>query len=215
MTQTQHDTAPQYNDTRPPAHIRPPIPQPPLPILLHADALPLAPPLPTLPANRTTGNTDDSIGSDHVTMEIGPHDDKTTFLSHIRRRAADKATSSSHDMTVSSADGDKATATSAIDTGDVGMEGSASAPPADVTTNNTVNPIGFGGTIPMGPSDDTHAVNSDTATSPTLKRKRKYSPAKVGQRRRRWCNDGRDLNNTTRTLNSGGAQAGGDGGSGV
>ena len=133
MTQTQYNTTPQYNSTiPPPAHIRPPIPQPPLPILLHAGTLPLAPSLATLPANRTTGNADDSIGSGHVTMEMGPHNDSDPYRhaltmrpprkvrpvcffnyynhfpsTHTRRRAADDATSSSHDVTASSSDGDK------------------------------------------------------------------------------------------------------------
>ena len=59
MIQTQRDTTPQYNDTIPPGHIWPLVPQPPFPILLHVvGALPLAPPLPTIPANRTTNNAD-------------------------------------------------------------------------------------------------------------------------------------------------------------
>ena len=116
--------------------------------------------------------------------------------------------------------------------------------PAHIT-GNTNNPVGLDRTTPMGPNDDTliansntaasptleettasaidsgpnddtHIAESDTAASPTLKRKRKYSPTKAAQRRRRWYNDERDLNNTTRTpTDSGGAQAGGDGGSGV
>ena len=93
-------------------------------------------------------------------MEVEPHDDITTFLLHIRRSAADKTTSSSHDVTVSSADGDKATATSAIDTGDVDTECGASAPPADMAIGNTNNPIGLDGTMPMGPSDDTHVADA-------------------------------------------------------
>ena len=101
-------------------------------------------------------------------MEMGPHDDITAFLSHIRRRADDEATSSSHDVTASSAGGNKATATSAVDAGDVDMEGGAFAPPADVAIGNTNNPTDFDGTIPIRPSDDTHVVNSDTAASPTL-----------------------------------------------
>ena len=122
--------------------------------------------------------------------------------------------------------------------------GRAPASPAVVTIGSTNNLVDLGGITPMGPNDgtlivnsdiaaspllekttasavdtgphdDTHIIDSGTAASPTLKRKRKYSPARVGQRRRRWYNDGRDLNNTTRTPTSGGAQAGGDGGSGV
>ena len=83
---------------------------------------------------------------------------------------------------------------------------SAALPTLEETTASAVD---------TGPHDDTNIINSGTTASPTLKRKRKYSPAKAEQRRRRWCNDGRDLNNTTRTPNSGGAQAGGDGGGGV
>ena len=52
--------------------------QPPLPILLHADALPFATPLPTLPADRTTGNADDSTGFDHATIDVGPRGDEIT-----------------------------------------------------------------------------------------------------------------------------------------
>ena len=73
-------------------------------------------------------------------MNVGPQDDITTFLLHIRRCAADKATSSSHDATVTSADGDKATATSAIGTGDVDTEGGASAPPADMPGHSVPQP---------------------------------------------------------------------------
>ena len=73
--------------------------QPHLPALLHAGALPLAPPLPTLPANRTTSNTDDSIGSDHATMDVEPRDGISAFLLHVRR-AADDAASSAQDVNV-------------------------------------------------------------------------------------------------------------------
>ena len=38
-------------------------------------------------------------------MDVGPHDDISTFLLHIRRRAAEDAASSSHDVTVGSATG--------------------------------------------------------------------------------------------------------------
>ena len=58
-------------------------------------------------------------------MEMEPHDDITAFLPHMHRRADDEATSSSYDVIARSADGDKATATSAIDAGDVDMEGGA------------------------------------------------------------------------------------------
>ena len=67
-------------------------------------------------------------------MDVGPHHDISTFLLHIRRAADDDAASSSHDVTVSSADGDKANTTSAIGTGDVDTEGGASAPPAVLPT---------------------------------------------------------------------------------
>jgi len=33
---------------------------------------------------------------------------------------------------------------------------------------DTNNPTGIDGTMPMGPSDDTHVANSDTAASPTF-----------------------------------------------
>ena len=100
MTQTQHHTTPQHNGTIPPNHIGPLVPQYPLPTL-HTDTLPLPPPLPILPANRATSNIDDSIGSDHSTMDVGPHDDISTFLLRMRR-AANDAASSSHDVTVGS-----------------------------------------------------------------------------------------------------------------
>ena len=98
VTQTQHHTTPQHNDTVPPNRIWPPVLQPPLPTLLNA----LAPPLPTLPANRTTSNADDTIRSNHITMDMGPNDDISSFILHIRR-AADDAAFSSHAVTVGSA----------------------------------------------------------------------------------------------------------------
>ena len=159
MTQTQNHTTPQNNGTIPPNHIGPLVPQPPLPTL-HTGALPLAPPLPTLPTNRTTSNTDDSIGSDHITMDVGPHDAISTFLLHIQHAADDAASSSSHDVTANSADGNKATAASAIGTGDVDTGGGASAPPAELATDTTNNPTGLNGTIPMGPSDNTQVANT-------------------------------------------------------
>ena len=61
---------------------------------------------------------------------------------------------------MSPAEGDKATAASAIATGDVDTGGRASTPPADMTIDSTNNPIGLDGTIPMGPRDDTHIVNA-------------------------------------------------------
>lgn len=104
--------------------------------------------------------TDDSIGPDHITMDVGPHHAISTFLLHIKHAADDAASSSSHDVTASSADGNKATAASAIGTGDVDTEGGASAPPADMATGTTNNPIGLNGTTPMGPSDDTQVANA-------------------------------------------------------
>ena len=52
-------------------------------------------------------------------MGVGPHDDISTFLLHIRRAADGAASSLSHNVTVNPADGDKATAASAIGTGNV------------------------------------------------------------------------------------------------
>ena len=63
-------------------------------------------------------------------------------------------------MIVNPADGDKATAASAIDTGNVDTGGGASTPPTDMTIDSTNNPIGLDGTIPMGPSDDIHIANA-------------------------------------------------------
>ena len=99
-------------------------------------------------------------------MNVGPRDDISTFLLRIRRAADDTASPPSHGMIVSPADDAKATDTSANDTGDVDTGGRASAPPADMTIGDTNNPtgidgpIGLDGTIPMGPSEDTHIVNA-------------------------------------------------------
>ena len=38
-----------------------------------------------------------------------------------------------------------------------------------MTIDDTNNPTGIDGIMPMGPSDDTHVVNSNTDSSPTLK----------------------------------------------
>ena len=146
--------------------------QPHLPTPLHTSALPLAPPLPTFLANRTTSSTDDPNGSDHVIRDVEPRDDISTFLLHVRRIADDTA-SSAQNMNVRPADGAESVVTSAIGTGDIDTEGGASAPPTDITTDNTNNPVGFDGATPMGPNDDTLVVNSDTTASPTLKNKRK------------------------------------------
>ena len=59
-----------------------------------------------------------------------------------------------------------------------------------------------------------HVVNSDTAASPTLKRKRKYSPAHAAQRQRR-RDDRRGLDDSDHAPDGGNAQAGGSGGSRV
>ena len=53
-------------------------------------------------------------------------------------------------------------------TGDVDTRGKTSAPPVDMTIDDTNNPTGMDGTMPMGPNDNTHIANSDTAASPTL-----------------------------------------------
>ena len=97
VTQTQHHTTPQHNGTMPPNQVGPLVSQPPLPTL-HASTLPLAPPLPTPPANRTTNNANDPIRRDHTTMDVEPHDDISTFLSHIRRAADDAASSPSRSV---------------------------------------------------------------------------------------------------------------------
>ena len=64
---------------------------------------------------------------------------------------------------------DDAPVVNAIDTGDVDTGDRASAPPTDMTIGDTNNPTGIDGAMPMGPSDDTHVVNSDTAASSTSK----------------------------------------------
>ena len=94
VTQTQHHTTPQHSDTILPNQVGPLVPQPSLPTL-HASTLPLAPPLPTPPANRTTNNVHNSIRRDHTTMDMEPYDDISTFLSHIRHAADDAASSPS------------------------------------------------------------------------------------------------------------------------
>ena len=55
------------------------------------------------------------------------------------------------------------------DNGDVDTGDSTPTLPTDMAIGDTDNPTGVDGTIPMGPNHDTHAVNSDTAASPTLK----------------------------------------------
>jgi len=207
-------------------------------------------------------------------MDVGPHDDISTFLLHIRRAADNAASSLSHDVIVNPADGDKATAASAIDTGNVDTGGKASTPPTDMAIDDTNCPTGTLGIIPTGPSDDTHITNSNingtlvvnsdiaasptleettmgpndgtltvisdiaasptleenatsavgagshddthivisgTTASPTLKRKRKYAPARAARRQCKRWEGRRDLDDTARMPDSGGAQAGGDG----
>ena len=121
---------------------------------------------------------------------------------------------SPHDDEPPSIDDDVPVMHIAIDTGDVDMGGRTSAPPADMTIGDTNNPTGIDGTIPMGPNDDTHVINSDTAASPTLKRKRKYSPAQIAQRQRR-RGDRRSLGAANLAPDGGNTQAGGSGGSRV
>jgi len=93
-------------------------------------------------------------------MGVGPHDDISTFLSHIRRAADDAASSPSHAVTVNPADGDKATAAPTIDTGNIDTGCRASTPPTDMTIDSTNNPTGLDGTIPTGPNDDIHVANA-------------------------------------------------------
>ena len=191
MTQTQHHTTPQHNGTIPPNQVGPLVPQPPFPIL-HAGALPIAPPLPTPPAYRITGNADDSIGPNHVTMNVGPQDDITTFLLHIRRRAAGNANSSSHDMTTSSTttntdmttsstttntDVVANTATAADDTNALSASGANTEIAIDIATDAITNrcdvDTGDAANNTMtsddpepqhnGPDDDTPVINVDTA----------------------------------------------------
>ena len=66
-------------------------------------------------------------------------------------------------------------------------------------------------TVGAGSHDDTHIVDSGTAASPTLKRKRKYAPANAARRQCKRWEGRRDLDDAARTPDSGGAQAGGDG----
>ena len=91
-------------------------------------------------------------------MDVGPHDDISTFLLHIRRTADDAGSSLSHNVIVNPADGNKATAASTIDTGNVDTEGRASTPPTDMTIDSTNNPTGLDGTMPTGPNDDIHVA---------------------------------------------------------
>ena len=71
-------------------------------------------------------------------MNVGPQDDITTFLLHIRRRAADNANSSSHGMTASSAttntDMVANTATAADDTNALGASGANTEIAIDIAT---------------------------------------------------------------------------------
>ena len=54
----------------------------------------------------------------------------------------------------------------ATDTGGVDTGHTAPAPHTDMTIGDTNNPTGTHGTMPTGPSDDTHVANSNTAASP-------------------------------------------------
>ena len=110
-----------------------------------------------------------------------------------------------------SIDDDVPVINAATDTGDVNTGGRTPAPPTNMITGDTNNPTGIDGTTPMGPNDGTRVVNSGTATSPTLKRKRKYSPAKASQRQRR-RDDRRSLGTANLAPDGGNTQAGGSGG---
>ena len=117
-------------------------------------------PEPTQRSVHTVSTHTTNDGASAITMDVGPHDDISTFLLHIRRAADDAASSLSHNVIVNPADGDKATAASAIDTGNVDTGGRASTPPTDMTIDSTNNPTGLDGTIPTGPNDDIHVANA-------------------------------------------------------
>ena len=73
-------------------------------------------------------------------MNVGPQDDITTFLLHIRRRAADNANSSSHDMTASpttNTDVVADTAAAADDTNALGASGANTEVAIDIATGVT------------------------------------------------------------------------------
>ena len=116
------------------------------------------------------------------------------FLLHVRRRAADDAAAPPPDVTGGTADGATATAASAADTGIDDASG-ASATEAGVAAHE--------------------AIGAAAQPAPKRTRKRKYAPAYHGRRQRRRCSDRRDLDGTVRAPDSGGAEAGGDGGSRV
>ena len=75
-------------------------------------------------------------------MEEGLQDDINTFLLHIRRRAADNASSSSHDMTTNSAtnaDMVADTAATADDTNALGTSDANAEIAIDMATDVTTN----------------------------------------------------------------------------
>ena len=166
-------------------------------------------PEPTQRSVHTVSTHTTNDGASAITMDVGPHDDISTFLLHIRRAADDAASSLSHNVIVNP--------------GNVDAGGRASTPPTDMTIDSTNKPTDAATSPTL--KDDTATSptlkrdaaasptlnDSGTNASPTLKRKRKYAPARAAQRQCKRWEGRRDLDDTARIPDSGGAQAGGDG----
>ena len=84
--------------------------------------------------------------------------------------------------------------------------GDLSPPATDDTTMPTASAAATLGDHPPSPG-----VAGGSAKAKRKRDKRKYAPAKVGRRQRRWGDDNRVLDAEARAPDSGGAQAGGDG----
>ena len=147
----------------------------------------------------------------------------SSFLSYIRRSVADDATATaasaaetlaappSLDVNVDTDGGTTASAgaTDATVGGYDAAVGDLSPPATDDATMPTASAAA---TLADFPSP---GVAGGSAKTKRKRDKRKYAPAKAGRLQRRWCDDGRVLDGEVRTPDSGGAQAGGDGGSGM
>ena len=124
----------------------------------------------------------------------------TSFLLHIRQRAAD--------MAVVPAPG----AATPADT----APRAATAPPVTDMDRGTGASAVVDGTAQSDaiPASTDISTAADEARDPTAsggrRRKRKYAPGRTGRRHQRWCSD-----NAVRAPDSGDAQAGGGGESGV
>ena len=140
----------------------------------------------------------------------------SSFLSYIRRSIAG-------DATATAASAAEALATPPPPDVNVDANGgaTANAGATDVTVGGY--DVAVGDLSPPATDDATVPTASAAATladfpspgvaggSAKTKRKRRYGPAEVGRRQRRWGDDRRVLDAEARAPDSGGAQAGGDG----